>query len=837
MNQFFRRIRYLLNRRRFDDELAEDMEFHREMAARAGNHNFGNTLRLREEARDAWGWTWVDRVAQDIRYAGRMLRKSPGFTAAAVVMLALGIGVNVAGFGFFNLVILRPLPVRHPETLLRLQRQAPGNYSDNFPYAAVAFYREHSQTLSAVLALNFASLSAEGEAKPVHANFVTSNFLSELGAVSAPGRIFDKARDDNSDAQPVVVLSHGFWERHFGADRSVVGKVMRLNGKPVTVVGVASAEFSGLGLEAPDMWLPIARQPYFFDSSSLTLSDFSEHGLNVQMWGRLQPGITPRAAEEELASLASELRLQHPQDIWKGERLLSQPGGYAVQIRHQMYPIFGLVGTLGLLILVAACGNLGSLLLARGVAREREIAIRVAVGAGRGRLIRQLFTETLVLASLGIAAGLVLGYLVLRALILWTELPSWLNPLPDWRVIAFAVSLGLVAAILFGLTPSLQLARQRQRATILRQLLIGGQVAASCVLLIVAGLLVRALNRATHGNPGFAYEKVISIDPALVGYTSARARTYFDTLEDRLGHLPGVESVALVSNPPLGNRWTVFSAEIAGRSVGIHINHVDPAFFGTMGIRFMRGRNLMRGDKGAIVISESLARLQWPAGDPVGKSFRLGTEDCTVVGVAASARLVSPEDSDAVEVYRLPDPGILPSMVVLVRTSGPPENLVGPVTAAARAIDPRLFPGVQLMKDAYRGKLQEAEYLAAAVVVPGGVALVLACAGILGLVSYAVSQRSREIGIRMALGARPWNIVAAVFGRLYLPILAGTIVGVIAAAALSQILRRLLYGINNLDPLSYLVAVGVFAAAVAIAVVWPARRAMRIDPMPVIRCD
>jgi hypothetical protein len=256
-----------------------------------------------------------------------------------------------------------------------------------------------------------------------------------------------------------------------------------------------------------------------------------------------------------------------------------------------------------------------------------------------------------------------------------------------------------------------------------------------------------------------------------------------------------------------------------------------------MGIRFLRGRNLMRGDKGAIVISESLARLQWPAGDPVGKSFRLGTEDCTVVGVAASARLVSPEDSDAVEVYRFPDPGILPSMVVLVRTSGPPENLVGPVTATARAIDPRLFPEVRLMKDAYRGKLQEAEYVAAAVVVPGGVALVLACAGILGLVSYAVSQRSREIGIRMALGARPWDIVAAVFGHLYLPILAGTIVGIIAAAALSQILRRLLYGINNLDPLSYLVAVGIFAAAIAIAVLWPARRALRIDPMPAIRCD
>jgi predicted permease len=834
MNDIFRRILYLVNRRRLDRELAGDMEFHREMAAQAGNHNFGNALRLREEAREAWGWTWVDRFGQDLRYSIRMLRKSPGFTAMAVLILALGIGVNVAGFGFFDLMILRPLPVRHPETLLRFQRQGSGNFSDNFSYAAAAFYREHSSMLSAVLALSFANLTIEGEAKPLHAHFVTANFLSELGAAAVPGRILDPARDDKPDAEPVVVLSHRFWERQFAADPSVIGRMVRLNGKPATVVGVASPEFSGLGLDSPDVWVPIARQPYFFKYNQ-ALTDFSERGLNVQMWGRLRPGALPRAAEEELASLASELRRQRPADIWEDEKLPSRPGGYAVGIRHEMYPIFGLAGTLGLLILMAACGSLGGLLLARGVARGQEIHIRASLGAGRGRLIRQLLTETLVLASVGMIAGVLLGYLVLRGLILWTDLPAWLDPSPDWRVIGFAISLGLGAAVLFGLMPSLQIARQRHRASILRQFLIGGQVAASCVLLIVAGLLVRALNRAGHANPGFEYQKVISLDPALVGYTPAGARAYFDALENRLARLSGVESVALVSNPPFGNRWTVLPAEIGGRSVGIHINHVSPAFFDTMRIPFLRGRNLLRGNKGEIAVSESLTRLQWPGENPVGKQFRLGREACTVVGVTGSARLVSPEDSDAVEVYRLPDPDIMPSMVALVRTLGPPEGLVQPVESTARAIDPSLFPEIHLMKEAFRGKLDDAKYMAVAVIVPGLVALFLACAGIVGLVAYAVAQRRREIGIRMALGARPSNIVAVVFAHFSIPILTGSLVGICAAAALSQILRGFLYGISNLDPVAYLVAVGVLAGAAALAMLIPARQALRIDPLHSIR--
>src|SRR5580700_2834832 len=276
MNEFFRRLRYLLNRRRFDQELANDMDFHREMAAREGR-SFGNTLRLREEARDAWGWTWLDRLSQDVRYAARMLRKSPGFTVAAVLMLALGIGVNVAAFGFFDLIFLRPLPVRDPATLLRFHRRALQNYAFALPYPEMAFFREHSRTLSSVLALNRTKLAVEDEEKQLAASFVTANFFSELGVEARLGRLFDPARDEAADAERVVVLNAGFWRSHFGADPLVIGKTIHLNGKPAIAIGVAASEFSGLSLDDPALWLPITQQPYFSTGSRL-LTDFSADG-------------------------------------------------------------------------------------------------------------------------------------------------------------------------------------------------------------------------------------------------------------------------------------------------------------------------------------------------------------------------------------------------------------------------------------------------------------------------------------------------------------------------------------------------------------------------------
>jgi predicted permease len=859
MSELFRRLRYLLQRGRFDRELADDLEFHREMAARAGSPPpFGDTVRLREEAREAWGWTWIDRFLQDLRYAFRMLRQSPGFTCTAVLMLAIGIGINVAAFGFFNMTVLRALPVRDPDTIVRFQRSAPEGYSSVVQYPAMVFYREQSRTLSAVLAALFAKVSLEGEAKSLSTEFVTPNFFDELGGTVVLGRRLDPVRDKAADAQPVVVLGYWFWQRRFANDPSIVGRTLRLNGKPATVVGVASPQFGGLHVDQPDLWIPIAQQPYFVNGSRL-LTDFSNDASGLNMWGRLQPGVTPKVAEEELQSLAAALRQQHPEAVLEKERLVSQPGAYGTGTRSAMskgsgempngrtelFTVALLVGVLALLILAAACGNLGSLLLARGVAREREMSIRSAVGAGSGRLIRQLFTESLLLALLGSIAGLGLGYAVLRGLMTMAAAPPWLDPTPDARVMLFAIAVGFAAAILFGLAPAFQVARRRHRGTITRQILIGAQVAASCVLLVVAGLLVRAVNHIMFTHPGFDYEQVVSISPGLAshGYAPARAQTFLDALQNRLRDLPGVDSVALAVVAPLGNSKIVTGIVVGGRDIPMCANRIDPRYFQTMKIPILRGRNLAPGDTQAVIVSASAALRAWPGEDPVGKTMTIGEDAAgqparfTVVGVAGNARVVAMEDPDAVEIYFPMTMEDLPAMSVMVRTSTPPERIAPAVASTARSIDAELFPEVQILKSAFSRKLQSAERSALAVSLLGLSALLLACLGIVGLVAYAVSQRTKEIGIRIALGAKRSHVLLVVLRQFSRPVFAGLVVGVGSAAALSQIMRRELYGVSHLDPTAYAAAIGIFVITVAVAALFPARRALRVDPLRALRFE
>ena len=398
------------------------------------------------------------------------------------------------------------------------------------------------------------------------------------------GRLLDPSRDELDGAEPVAVLSYGFWERQFGADPSVVGRTIHLNGKPVTVIGVAGIEFSGLSLEGPDVWMPITHQPYFVNGSKL-LTDYSVEGSGVTVWGRLRPGVTPEAAQDELRSLAAALRPQHPNDIWENETLPASPGAYATSAINRshhgtgardpdpMVPAAALIGALVLLILAVACGNLGSLLLARGFAREREIAIRAAVGAGKGRLVRQLFTESLLLGLLGSAAGLVLGYIILRSLIVMSGTPAWLNPAPDWRVILFAAVMAFAAAILFGLTPAFQVLRQRHQASLVRQILIGG----------ASGRQLRAADCRRSSGPGAepgigrsrlrlpaAWSRSIRLSATRVhsrpsaGVHRHAARPFTD--------LPGVRSVALATNPPFGNKTVTIGMVIRGRAIHIHPN-------------------------------------------------------------------------------------------------------------------------------------------------------------------------------------------------------------------------------------------------------------------------
>jgi len=836
LRELLRRIHYLLNRRRFDDELAEEMAFHREMAEKGGGVPLGDALRLREDSREAWGFMWLDRLGQDLRYAFRTMRSSPGFTAAAVLVLAIGIGATVAAFSSFNMVALRPLPVRDPRTILRFQRHAPDRSGSDVPYPAVAFYREHTRTLSAVLALTTSRLSLEGAERSPSTCFVTANFFDELGARPRHGRLF-RVGDERPDAPPAVVLGHGFWASHFGSDPSVVGTSVRLNGKAVTIIGVAAREFPGLGADPPAFWALLEHHGYFVHGSQM-LTDFSgQQNSGVNMWGRLGPERSPQMAEDELAALAAELRRQHPGDVWEGERLLSEPGGYAQPIGSTS--MFALVGALVLLILAAACGNLGSLLLARGAARQREMALRVAIGAGTGRLIRQLFTESLVLALMGCLGGLGLGSLVLKAVMVWTEAPPWLDPAPDWRVVTFAIAIGFLSSVLFGLTPALHIARQKQRMTFGRTFLVGAQVASSCVLLIVAGLLVRAFERATSSDPGFEYEHVIVVEPSLSehGYTAAQAHGYTQDLSLRLRGIAGVEDVGLTSTPPLGGAKIMASLQLDGRALDVYIHQVDPHYLATMKIPLLRGRNLMEGDERGVVVSESLARRNWPDRDPLGQLIKIGDEALTVVGIAGSARSLAIGDPDAVELYRLAREGDLTGLAVVARTSGPTEALASAFSAAANGVDPNFKPRVQLLKDQFHQNARDIERGALAVSLLGVIALAVACLGVVGLVTYSVAQRTKEIGIRLALGAESRHILRSLFSQFRGTILGGLVLGVLGAAGLAQLLRRELYGLSTIDPIAYLSAIVLFLFAVGLAALWPARRALRVDPVVALRCD
>ena len=839
--------KWMAKPRRLENEMDEEVRFHIESyaadlirngvpeaeATRRARIEFGWVESHKDAIRASLGLRWWNDLWTDLRYGARRLRNSPGFTLTAVLVLAVGIGVNITGFSFFDMIMLKLMPVRDPETLVRIERRSPEIITPVVPYPSVVFYREHARTLSAVMATLGARMELENDVQPVGAGFVTANFFTELGSSAACGRLFDPGRDGAANADPVVVLSFGFWKSHFAADPSIIGRVIHLNKKNVAVIGVTSNTFSSLGGQHPDVWLPMTRQPYFVEGSKI-LSDTSDG--NVEMWGRLAPGITAKMAEQEMLALTNELRKQSPKEIWDHEYIRIDPAGHIQVIKPEMYQVMAMVGTLTLLILAVACANLGGLLLAQGVKREHEIAIRIAIGASRQRVFRQLFTESLLLALLGSAAGTALGYVVLRVVLVEFEAPAWMSAAPDWRVLLFATGIAVAAAVFFGLAPALQLARRRQRKIIARQVLVGAQVAASCVLLIVAGLLVRAVHHVMFSDPGFGYQHIISIDPEIRshGYTRARAQAFFNQLEDRLRALPGVTSVSLIKVSLMGNSISRMGVDINGHPVDIYPNWVTPEFFQTMDIPLLRGRSFLAGEKNAVIVSQSLARQQWPGQDPIGKLF---WDKDTVVGVAGNAHVNSLNDGDTVEVYWAAQADDMAEMTLLVKTAGTPEGFPPTVKSITESFDPNLFPEIRLLKTAYHKNMMDFELAAAVVSLLGLAAVLLAAMGLLGLVAYAVSERKKEIAIRIALGAKPGHVLSAILRQFAWPVVVGLLAGTAGTAALSQVLRNVLFGVSNLDPISYVVAIAVLLAIAATAALWPARRALRVDPMRALRCD
>jgi predicted permease len=847
MSGFFRRLYYLFNRQRLERELQQDMDAHREMMSPQHRRDFGNPTLLREKSREAWGWTWLDRLFQDLRFGARLLKKSPALAFTAITVLALGIGVNVTAFNIVDVNFFKPLPVRDARSLVHFTAKSPESTSSEVPYPAVMIYAEGNTGFSAMLAQTKTTMTLTGSPNEnVHAALVSGNYFNELGASAAYGRLFDPKTDDAPGAAPVVVLSYRYWQNRFAGDASVVGRTIRLNERPATVIGVAAYAFTGLepeNAEEAAVWLIIARFPYFVPETKL-LTSFDGNDSGVHMSGRLRPGITMKAAEASLVPVSEELVRQHPGDLPKGLRLLTKPGGYVVNLdpADSVVPILGLFAAFVLLILAAACGNLGNLLLGHAATREREISIRLALGATRSRIVRQFMTENMLLALLGSAAGLFMSWHVSRWLVAWIGGQGNLDLTPDWRTCLFALGIGTLACLLFGLPPARRASLQTQGTSRARTIFMTTQVAASCVLLVVSALLARALHRAYNSDLGFDYTRVMSIDSQLYahGYTPAKAVAYTQDLESRLQQAPGVVSAALVRNPPFGNRAS-FQRAYGDMKVNLHFNGISPRFFQTLAIPLLRGRDFTPADKDVAIASESAARNLWPGKDPLQQVFtyvdNYGQRKLSVIGLVANARLTALRNGDDAILYVPLDDDERNSAVMLVRTSQPPENHVAIVASLARSINPALSPNVQLLGTTLQDRMGDSAKFTTVVGGMGVLALLLATVGLYGVVAYSVAQRTREIGIRIALGATSTGIVRNMLSNFTVPLGVAVVTGLGLAAVLSTVMRKYLYGLSNWDPLSYALAVLLLAAVAGLATMIPARRALKVDPMVALRCE
>jgi predicted permease len=827
MHEFFRRITWLLTRRRAERELAEEMAAHRAEAEAEGHPSaaFGNTIRHFETTREIWGWTWIDRLFQDLRYATRLLRKSPSFTITALFVLALGIGVNLTAFRFLLLEITPT--VRDPDTLVELRRWFPNGSGNSIAWPVLDFYRQHSRSFRAVIAahedsVTFGETATGRDPETVRVSFVTAPFFTEQAPPLVGGRALTTF-DEAPDAEPAAVVSRRFWENRLAAAPDVIGRILRLNGKLVSIVGILNDPKG----RHEDFWAPLAKQPLIIEGSNL-LNDWTTP--SVFGTARLNPGVTVNAAEEESGILAAALRQSHPEAVDKHERLGMAPFS-SNRLHPQEIAAAAMAVTLIMLILVVACANLGSLLLARGVARDREIRTRLALGAGRVRIVRQLLTESTLLAVVGSLAAWFLSAIALQVFLTQNGEPANWALAFDARIMAATFVIALLAAIAFGLAPALRLTGSAPHAGRARSVFLACQVGASCILLIVSGQLVRSFAELLVVDPGFDYRRTLTLSPGLRahGYGDTAAQRYFDNLRLRIAEMPGVHGASVTWLPVWGNIGSGFID--SGQK--IDINRVDTAFFSTLGLRLTRGRFFNSAERDVVIVSESFARWHWPGEDPLGKRLT-NISPATVIGVAARAGTFDVQDPGALAAYYPILPQDYRDASLVIKTLRDPGSLAAPLTALATT-DRKLRPGYTLLSTAYDAAVAQNRRLVSILSALGLLATLLAAIGLAGLTGYSISQRTREIGVRIALGAARRRIVGAVLTPLVTPVVSGIVFGILAAAAISSVLRHNLSALRPSDPLAYLTAVFAFVFIVGLAVCIPARRALRIEPFEALR--
>lgn len=852
LGELCRRVWYLLNRTRFERELEDEMASHRAMMRNP--LGFGNPLKLREASRDAWGWTWLDRAAQDLRHGARVLRRAPAFAITSILILSAGIGLNLTFFQLLNVTMLQPPAVHEPETLVRLERRGKTFSSTGVPYPATQFIRRHNDVLAAVLVETSTDIVWEDDpGDRVEASFVSANWFSELGYGPHAGRVFLEALDERADAPPVVVVSHDFWRTRLGSDARAVGRPVRINDRIATIVGVAPADFPDLDLRNPRVWLLI-HQVEYFDPGSAFKEAWGDN--NAALYARLRPGVSAAAAPDGLKSTIAALAQARPANFKADEWLEASSGANRFlnerEIR-KMWTTGSLIATLTLLVLVVASANLGNLVLSHAIGRLREFSVRSALGATRWRILRHMLVECGLVAMLGAAGGVALASGGARLLASVTELPPYLDFTPDWRLLAAASAVALVAMLAFGLIPAWMVSRRDlinamkdggqqtshglARARF-RLALVAVQVVGCCALLIVAGSLVRGLQRLLAADPGFAFERVAVLDASLSrhGVDGAVARAYWSDVALIADAHPDVEGVALAYPAPLGGMVNSSRYGHDAGGVKVAVMRVEPGFFQLLEIPIIAGRNFGPGDDGTVVIiSRRLAMLMYGSLDVLGQRFPKTKPNRTVIGIAGDASIMQLRAADGAEEYMPLAPSHFPGAVLIAKARTDPQALLQPLRAAARAADSRVLPKTRLLANDYATNLRGPRLASAIAGLVAALVLTLACLGIFGVVAYAVKLRTKEIGIRRALGADAAHVYGTLLRQIAWPVGLGMTIGMAAGFGASKLLGGEPFYLAVTEARVPVAALAVFAIAGLAAALIPASRGVRADPVRALR--
>jgi predicted permease len=811
----------------------------------------------------------METLFADLRYTIRRLMQRPGFTLVAVLTMALGIGANSAIFSIVNAILLRPLPVESPGELVEIYSQEGDEEPVPNAYPDYLDIRGRDDLFVGVTGytMDLLSMDVGDRSEVVMGEAVSGNYFELLGVPAARGRTFIPGEDDAPGAAPVVVISDGLWRRRFAADPNIVGRTLRLKGRPFEVIGVASPKFKGLYVGfASQMWIPVTTRAHFGGDD---LEDRGSRWLMVK--GRLRQGVTPEQAQAGMNVLGRQLATTYPESNDNRRFTIIPTNDVRLHpvVDRALMPVAALLMAVVGLLLLIVCTNLANLLLARALARRKEVAIRLAIGAGRGRLIRQLLTESLVLAILGGVFGLLIA--------IWTAnlLVSFQPPIMfqltldlgiDGRVLAFTFLVSVLAGVFFGLAPALQATKPelipalkdeldnvggRRRRFGLRDSLVVAQVAISLVLLIGAGLFVRSLISAQDIDPGFERERVaiIMLSPSIAAYEDSRARDLLSSVVERARTLPGVEGAALASRMPLGvslNTNELFVEGVAtpeGEAPSIDAVTVSSGYFDVMGIPLLQGRDFQEQDDESAprvaIVSDAAARRFWPGENPIGKRLRLGSPEGElreIVGVARDTKVRTLGEKPRPYLYLPHLQRHRGFMALVTRTSGDPKPMLSTLRREILLVD----EGMPIMESKtmteHLGIMLFAPRIGGILLgVFGGLGVLLATIGLYGVVSYAAAQRTREVGIRVALGARPGDVMQLVVGRGMMLVGVGVVIGLVLAFAAALPLGSLLYGVSVSDPVTFVGITLLLAGVAFVATMVPALRAARLDPMVALR--